>query len=203
MELILINSNKLKIMLTEADMIQYELDFNTINYDNIETRRAFWNILDEAKHRTGFDAASDRIFIQLYPSKEGGCEMYVTKVGTLLGEDKKVRDPITYGPSILLPEGTSEKAELSFMFTGIGLLIAACRLATRSSQITESCAWIDENGTCYLFARTEEGSVDTAFLSGTLHEFGTPVDCEYYITYLKEHGRALCESRAVETLAAF
>ena len=80
MELILINSNKLKIMLTEADMIQYELDFNTINYDNIETRRAFWNILDEAKHRTGFDAASDRIFIQLYPSKEGGCEMYVTKV---------------------------------------------------------------------------------------------------------------------------
>ena len=202
MELILINSNKLKIMLTEADMIQYELDFNTINYYNTETRRAFWNILDEVKHRTGFDAASDRIFIQLYPSKEGGCEMYVTKVGSLTGGDKKAYDPITYGPSILLPESASEKVELSFMFTGIGQLLAACRLATRSGEISESNAWIDENGTCYLFAETSESSVDTAFLLGILHEFGTPVDSDDFKLYVREHGRAFCCSRAIETLAA-
>ena len=71
MELILISDSKLKIMLTRDDMQQYALNCDTIDYDNTETRRAFWSILDEAKHRTGFDAAAERVFIQLYPSKEG------------------------------------------------------------------------------------------------------------------------------------
>ena len=82
MELIRINENKLKIMLSEGDMKQYALDCASLDYDNTETRRAFWSILDEAKHQTGFDAASQRVFVQLYPSKEGGCEMFVTKLGS-------------------------------------------------------------------------------------------------------------------------
>ena len=85
MELILINENKLKITLSRRDMKQYDLDCDTIDYDKTETRKAFWSILDEAKHKTGFDAAKQRVFIQLYPSKEGGCEMYVTKLSKLVG----------------------------------------------------------------------------------------------------------------------
>ena len=81
MELIVINENKLKITLSESDMKQYSLDCNTVDYDNTETRKAFWSILDEVKQKTGFDAASQKIFVQLYPSKKGGCEMYVTKLG--------------------------------------------------------------------------------------------------------------------------
>ncbi len=202
MELILINSSKLKIMLTKDDMIQYELDCGTINYDNTETRRAFWNILDEAKHRTGFDAAADRVFIQLYPSKEGGCEMYVTKVGSLCRGERKLPGPITYGPSKLFPDGASENLKLSFMFSNVGQMISACRLATRSGQISASDAWIDESGACYLFAEASETNADTAFLVGIMNEFGTPVASSDYITYIKEHGRAFCAGNAVETLAA-
>ena len=83
MELILISDKKLKVMLSASDMQKYELDNDTIDYDNTETRRAFWQILDEAKHKTGFDAASEKVFIQVYPSRGGGCEMYVTKLGAL------------------------------------------------------------------------------------------------------------------------
>ncbi len=201
MELILINSSKLKIMLTKDDMTQYDLDCGTLNYDNTETRRAFWNILDEAKHRTGFDAAADRVFIQLYPSKEGGCEMYVTKVGTLCRGERKLPGPITYGPSKLLPDGACENLRLSFMFQNVSQMISACRLATRSGHISTSDAWVDENGSCYLFAEASDTSADTAFLSGILNEFGTPVVSSDYITYIKEHGRAFCVSNAVETLS--
>ena len=87
MELILISSSKLKIMLSDADMEKYDLTAETVDYDNTATRRAFWSILDDAKNETGFDAASDRLFIQMYPSKDGGCEMFVTKLGTLCGEE--------------------------------------------------------------------------------------------------------------------
>ena len=68
MELILINEKKLKIMLSPEDMREYEIDPDSVDYDKTETRRAFWSILDEAKHRTGFDAASERVlFCQSIP----------------------------------------------------------------------------------------------------------------------------------------
>ena len=88
MELIMISESKLKIMLTSEDMKEYSLNYDNLSYENTETRRAFWSILDEAKHRTGFDAASERVFVQVYPSKKGGCEMYVTKLGILSGKKR-------------------------------------------------------------------------------------------------------------------
>ena len=105
MELIMISNSKLKIMLTSEDMKEYSLDCNTLSYENTETRRAFWSILDEAKHRTGFDAASERVFVQVYPSKKGGCEMYVTKLGVFSGKkqvhnedgDIRINDGISGG----------------------------------------------------------------------------------------------------------
>ena len=80
MELIKISDSKLKIALTPTDMEKYSLDIQTMDYDKTETRSAFWQLLDEAKHKTGFDAASEKIFVQIYSSIGGGCEMYVTKL---------------------------------------------------------------------------------------------------------------------------
>lgn len=50
-------------------MIKYDLTCDKIDYDNTETRKAVWSILDYAKHETGFDAAAGRIYIQVYPEK--------------------------------------------------------------------------------------------------------------------------------------
>ena len=57
LELHLIQNDKLKVLLTPFDMMKYELTCESLDYDNTETRKAIWNILDFAKHETGFDAA--------------------------------------------------------------------------------------------------------------------------------------------------
>lgn len=88
MELIRIRDDRLKIMLTESDMDKYSLSCESLDYDNAETRHALWSILGEAKRKTGFDAASSRVLVQVYTSKCGGCEMYVTK----LSEDAEEND---------------------------------------------------------------------------------------------------------------
>ena len=80
MEITLLTETELKVSLTRDDMEHYSLDCASIDYDTTGTRRAFWSILDEARLKTGFDAAHDRIYIRLYPSRDGGCEMYVTKL---------------------------------------------------------------------------------------------------------------------------
>lgn len=80
LELHLIREDKLKVLLTPFDMMKYELTCEKLDYDNTETRKAIWNILDFAKHETGFDAAIGKIRIEVYPEKSGGCSIYITKI---------------------------------------------------------------------------------------------------------------------------
>ena len=61
-------------------MEQYQISCEDIDYDNTSTRRVFWELFDHAKRQTGFDAASAKIYIQVYPDKSGGCLMYITKL---------------------------------------------------------------------------------------------------------------------------
>ena len=194
MELILINDTKLKIMLTEQDMVHYDLDCNCANYDNTETRRAFWSILDEVKHRTGFDAASDRVFIQLYPSKEGGCEMYVTKVGLLCSSSGKTtkKKETTY----------CQTKMLSFVFDSVRHLVEACRSVCFSAIIPSSQAFIDDLGTCYLLLDSSN-KYDNTYLCGLINEFGKEVPTETISAYIAEHGKVICSDRAIEVLSVF
>ena len=84
MDLIRIDDNKMKIMLSERDMQCYSLDVGNMDYTRSETRRAFRHILDDVCIRTGFDAKGEQLYVQLYPSRKGGCEMFVTKLDVRL-----------------------------------------------------------------------------------------------------------------------
>lgn len=81
MDLILISDDKLKITLTDKDMLELNLDIQTLDYSNVSTKKAFWEILDKAKVTTGFDADKSKLYVQVFPSSDGGCEMFVTKYG--------------------------------------------------------------------------------------------------------------------------
>ncbi len=81
MELIVISESKLKIMLTAPDMAHYELENTRMDCADAHTRAAFRHIFDDARNRIGFDTQGERLFVQLYASKEGGCEIFVTKLG--------------------------------------------------------------------------------------------------------------------------
>ena len=76
----MIREDKLKVLLTPFDMMKYELTCEKLDYDNTETRKAIWSILDFAKRETGFDAAIGKIRIEVYPEKSGGCAIYITKL---------------------------------------------------------------------------------------------------------------------------
>ena len=187
MELILINDAKLKIILNDADMEHYRLDCNCANYNNTETRRAFWDILDEVKHKTGFDAASDKVFIQLYPSKEGGCEMYVTKLN--LPCASKISELHISHSTVVV-------------FKSLKDMISACRLIKQFAFACSSNAWIDENEVFYLFLETDD-SINITYLNGILNEFGTNISIDNIVPYIKEHGKTICENCAIEKLSVF
>lgn len=79
MELIVISENKFKIMLSEPDMRRYELNPEDMAETDDHTRRAFRHLLDDCGE-IGRDTRGERLLVQVYSSKEGGCEIFVTKI---------------------------------------------------------------------------------------------------------------------------
>lgn len=188
MEMIVISDSKLKVMLSSEDMSRFRISCDTINYDNTETRRAFWNILDEAKHRTGFDAARDRIYVQVYPSKSGGCEMYVTK---LEGEGNEKH--------VLSVEQSHCEA---WRFSSLECLLSVCRILSFSGFSAISSAYFDDK-LYYLALDIQGGAEDTySKVHGCLSEYGRAVDSLYVESYLNEHCTPICKNNAVEVLSA-
>lgn len=195
MELILISDSKLKIMLSRQDMEYYELCNEEIDYDSTETRRAFWQILDEAKHKTGFDAAEEKVFIQLYPSKEGGCEMYVTKVGVI--------------PS-LAAELSERSAEVRvgrvghYRFRRQEELLCVCRILLKNGYHGESSAYLLDDGTYALLihevGRSPHSYAGAPDTYSFIEEFGRREQGHERAVLLKEHGTCLCGTDAVQIL---
>ncbi len=185
MELILISNSKLKIMLSPDDMREHRLCCDSVDYSNTETRRAFWSILDEAKQRTGFDAASSRVYIQLYPSRSGGCELYVTK---LLQKSDECRS-----------ERSSGGRELTYRFCGIDPLLRVCRRLSVTGFDGAASAYLDEEQRAWLcLSGVDERELDRLAFIG---EFGEECDPSSSHAYIDEHGRCLCPISAVEKLA--
>ncbi len=216
MELIMISESKLKIMLTSEDMKEYSLDCKTLSYENTETRRAFWSILDEAKHRTGFDAASERVFVQVYPSKKGGCEMYVTKLGIFSGKkrsdnedgDIRISEGISGGGMKKSSEeatGIAErfvskrKRSFAFKFDGIDPLLEACKRLNNSGYGGESSAYKEDR---YFYLKIRENGTEYAVSEpqSVLFEYAEELDSTYFDIYIGEHGKCICEKDAVKTL---
>lgn len=195
MELIRISDTKLKVMLSEEDMILYDLDTEALDYDNKETRRAFWQILDEAKRKTGFDASADRIFVQVYSSKKGGCEMFVTKVGKIEDANKT---------SKRLPP--MRKKENIYVYDSFDTVSLMCEKLKAIGYEGRSLVYLDEAKETYYLV-VEERSSDNILKSGALGEFGflseygRKKNGSLMLAYIKEHYACLDEKDAVNTLS--
>ncbi len=193
MEWIRISSNKLKIMLSSEDARRYELNCEDADYANVMTRAAFRDILTDVRRETGFDATEDKVYIQMYPSKEGGCELFVTKIGLLLTEEE------SYAAST--EQHTAEHHAVSemrtyYIFDSLPPLLSLCRRLQDHSEIRKSTVWKDERGGWWLLLCTAGGR---GALHALMREYAKEVQSEKAALYLGEHAERICD-RAVQLL---
>lgn len=188
MELLLISENKIKISLTKADLDGYSITSDDIDYDNTETRRVFWTLLDEAKRKTGFDAAKSRIFIQIYPGKDGGCELYVSKISRAEKDDEISLNVLRELSKI--SKESKEKKPSVYLFDGMSELIAVCRRLKSLGYSQSSSAYSEGKSRFFL---SVDGDGEYSFIE----EYGIRQSTEKIMLYIKEHCGAICEGDAV------
>ena len=179
MELILISNTKLKIMLNESDMKKYKIS-DDADCAESGTRRAIRNLLEKAREQLGFNTEGEEIFVQLYTSKKGGCELFVTKTSTrepmeqareeikstvkpvekkqkrqsYLPEKPSVCEDVEdeYKPIETKKQSmkTHERGRIAFFFPDVRSLCKVCRILKESGTVPMSRAFADCNGGYYL-----------------------------------------------------
>jgi negative regulator of genetic competence, sporulation and motility len=201
MDSIRISDNKLKIMLTAEDARRYALNCENASCAESLTREAFRAILTDVRAESGFDASDEKIYIQMYPSKEGGCELFVTRMGLLIDEEKD-GDSVEAGERkkaakrIPLPR----KRSLALLFEELEHLLSLCRRLSTLGYIGESEVWRGEKGDWWLIFSDGE-----AFFTRDeyrfIHEYGKMFGGSDVQIVLSEHDRCICPQNAVATLA--
>ncbi len=177
-EVIMISGEKLKVMLSSADMEYYAISCDMLDSGNTESRCAFRKILEDARGQCGFDAAGARVFVQVFPSKEGGCEMFVTK----LGESAKIG----------LQAQNSKKFFYVYSFDCLNKMLEACAVIHRLEYSDESFAYTDTRRKRYfLMLETDIPN---------LSEFGGRKCRSNVRYYISEHCSLICAG-AVDRLS--
>lgn len=203
MELIVISESKLKIMLSEADMVKYELEEDAVDGCDAHTREVFRRIFEDARAAVGFETLGERLLVQYYATADGGgCEIFVTKLGAM--ENRFLED----GEEELLRRVYACEEEAGALVRCFGFhrledLLAVCRRLRAAGFQGESRVYIcdGERVVWYLF-------LEIAGIIGTrvprrlalLGEYGFAVKEEGLEEYLGEYGRVICGERAVEVL---
>ncbi|MBE6596431.1 MAG: adaptor protein MecA [Ruminococcaceae bacterium] len=201
MDFTLINENKIKICLSEGDLGEFELIADELDYSDTETKRMFWDVLSRAKKATGFNTNGHRVLVQLYPSKDGGCEMFVTRI-TPISEDYAAEIKGEEEKNEKKRKDSSRKKYTVFSFAAFRDLSSACRSLLRVGYKGHSIAYIDESKRWYLLLSNLDFSGYTPMDEYSfLLEFGNIENTESCKSYLSEHATELCFGDAVGKLS--
>ena len=213
MDLIKISDTKLKIMLTASDMDKYEISNDAVCLTDVRIHGALRKMLEDARMKSGFMIDDTRLYVQLYPSIKGGCELFICKLDD---EDACYSQESGNLPSLerpALPKPYTQTRAVrkidkygrdvcAYSFTSLQDLIGLCRRLCSIGFCYVSNAYTDGKHKYYLFLCDFPApslySLDEYCFLG---EYGTRENAKLLQSYVSEYGRLICSEHAVQTLA--
>ncbi len=191
MEFLTVGNSKIKIMLTADEAAARGLDGDKMDYEDPEVRRSFRKILDEAREKVGFDIGKEKVLIQFYPSRDGGMELFVTKLGII---SKEAANMISRSERVAV---LSAK-RVYYIFDTLEDLIGAVRCVPPGEIEESSVHRLEDGAYCLSFCEREQRCV-LSKLSRIL-EFGRRIN-DLTATALIEHASLLRSGDAVEVFS--
>ncbi|MGN1345566.1 MAG: hypothetical protein ACI4V1_02170 [Eubacteriales bacterium] len=183
MELIIIDESRIKLMLTAEDMAAYRTAVGEVG-----TKEALRGILRDAREKCGCRGMRGRIYIEMYPSKTGGCELFVTKLA-----ERESGTSMKSGNDGVLAEYRKYifRGRVIYSFDAMPHLLDTCLGLMKIGYAGESSAYHDEVKRRYYLILDCESHIAGENL-GSLCQSSA-----YY--YINEHCRRICTD-AVATL---
>lgn len=173
-----LSANTVKITLTKQDMQSNALNAESIRSRTAESRRSLTRFLKRFQTESALfpEHSAERLFLEAFPSEDGGCVMYVSTLGA---------EPEPSSPK------KARSVRLMFAACDIGNVISLCGCVSRRIQAS-SLYRLD--GKYCLVIRLSPGEADA--VSHIIEEFGDMYDDETDIARACEHGRLICRTNA-------
>ena len=187
METIKISERKLKIMLTAEDLSGYELSV-PVDVSSEYGRARLRRVLRDACTGGSFDPDAGRVFVQIYESASGGCELFVTQY------EKFSPGEAVMAPRVTLPKTRTERG--IYAFPDLDSLLALCERLSRPGR-AGSAAYAGRDGGYYLITYESEPKLDAIIGEYGGERCGRAADA-----YLSEHCDLICKGDAVGILGA-
>ena len=166
MEVLLIGESKMKIVLTGEDVKEIGLDLSSPIKDTAQSRRGIWRALERAGKMSGFDHTRDKMLIQIYPDRNRGCELFVTRLN-LLSRESAAAVAASKNVTVL------SKALACYRFPGEQIMRDAIRAIKNnpSGVVPKGEIYYDTDGFYYLLLE-EIGRCDNSPELPPVLEFG-------------------------------
>lgn len=193
-EFLLIGESKLKIVVTEEEMAIHNLENPSEDKAGVKLRRAIWRVLDMAKAEVGFDPAGDKVLIQFYPIKSGGCEIFVTKLGILPESSARL---VSKSNKISM----LSRSKSFYVFSNIDDLICAARAVKRLTDDVPTVSDVYFCGDRYYLAIEEYGKGGEPMEFPCILEFSSGLAADFG-AYITEHATRLTSGNAIEIFSA-
>lgn len=200
MEYIVITKSKLKVICEEADLSPYGINAQSLDYGDPESRLFLEGILERAKQDFGFDTKNYRVLVQLYPSADGGCEIFINKLGLIANaEQKEIKSKKEEKPS-------KQVTEKIFFFNKLDFILDVCKILYHSDFGGKSNAFYIEEKGYYLTLELELDTVSEEYGLPDLDEYsfiaeyGEPQNEKINSPYIREYGKLICKNDAVGIL---
>ena len=198
MEMILISQNKLKIMISKADLERFDINVDMLDYNNTETKRMLWDILATAKRSVGFNPDGHRVFVQLFPSKSGDCELFVTKIGF---SESSIYDVYEEGSEANDEEATPEDDRIIsniFKMYSLGALTEACRRLTERNLSLDGRVYILNDSYYFIILCSDNGFSYPLDDLSLISEYGALDTSEDLLFKIYEFGKLICDKDAIK-----
>ena len=168
MEIVEIAKDRLKVVLDSDELREFAIDLAGMEYDNEQTERMLEGVLAVVGAKTDFASKKGKTYVQLYPSRDGGCELFLVHIPSDDKENSRALVPFREDGGYLCCFEDKDGALLfEKLLKGYGL--------------QRSSVFYDAEGDRYFFHAHQEG--ESTFL---LEEFGRPADRLTH-RYLCEH----------------
>ena len=189
MEMIRISDSKIKVILLPGDMDRYVAE-NDDDGSPAE-RGTLRAILRDLREKTGFDVTGERVLVQMFPARDGGCELFVTRLGKLAGQ--KIEPRLPAPPDLPLRSAV-------FVFDRLPPLLRVCRHLSHIGYPHLSAVYAGDDDLWYLVLQERIPGARPSPLSFA-EEFGTRRRAAVTLAYIKEHGTCISPSNAITLLS--
>jgi len=186
----LLSPQKLMVTLRPTDLAELGISYESLDYADPLTRGILVTLLEQGKEETGFRPRNAKLFIEVFPTEEGGCVLHFTCLG----------------PGRLSGPGSAESLAPSavvFAFQDADELIdAAVKVFARySHRIFKSSLYL-LGGSYRLVVYPLDYADDLSILF--LSEFAPKTgEGQVLAEFIDEHGALLIADTALDTLAGY